>query len=246
MTAKERKALPASAGQKPDRTAAERIARAELMVSPSLKAAQVARKTLGYALGGAPEDGEILAELQCRIDEVQKEVKAGRLDFLESMLVAQACSLDAIFCQLSVMGLQADRANLQVVMGLALRAQGGARATVETIAAIKNPPGVVMVRQLNAAGLQQINNGPAPALPLACENTRAFSQNKVLEVMPHEPKRLDTGTPGADAGLDSLVGAVEEIDRPAHAGRQGPRVPQPVQRGKARRVAGRAPAHART
>jgi hypothetical protein len=44
-------------------------------------------------------------------------------------------------------------------MRLALKAQSQSRATVETLAAIKNPP-VVYARQANfAAGHQQVNNG---------------------------------------------------------------------------------------
>jgi hypothetical protein len=48
-------------------------------------------------------------------------------------------------------------------MRLALRAQGQCRATLETLAAIKNPP-VVFARQanINNGGQQQVNNAPAP------------------------------------------------------------------------------------
>ena len=43
---------------------------------------------------------------------------------------------------------------------LALKAQAQCRATLETLATIKNPP-VVYARQANiAAGRQQVNNGP--------------------------------------------------------------------------------------
>lgn len=211
------------------------------MMAPSLKAAQVARKTIHYALGPLGKDSsetEFLVELQQRIVEIQDEVKAGKFEFLEGMLVAQACALDAVFCKLAVMGTgQTDRVNLQVVMGLALRAQNGCRATIETLAAVKNPQGFTVVKQVNAAGVQQVNNGPAPSL--ACAGTGALSPTKLLEVVPDEPKRLDAGTTRADESLDSLVGAVEQIDRSANAGGQGPCIPQRMERRKARRTAGR-------
>ena len=48
-------------------------------------------------------------------------------------------------------------------MRLALKAQGQCRATLETLAAIKNPP-VVFARQANFAnGPQQVNNNPTRA-----------------------------------------------------------------------------------
>jgi hypothetical protein len=47
-------------------------------------------------------------------------------------------------------------------MRLALKAQGQCRATLETLAAIKNPP-VVFAKQRNIShGHQQVNNGAAP------------------------------------------------------------------------------------
>jgi hypothetical protein len=46
---------------------------------------------------------------------------------------------------------------------LALKAQSQSRATVETLATVKNPP-VVYAKQANfAAGAQQVNNGISPA-----------------------------------------------------------------------------------
>jgi len=251
--AAKRKAPPAPAAparHKAERTPEFEKAMRRMMLSPSMKAAAIARKTIDYALaGGNKEESKFTTELHVGIEEIQAEVRAGKLDFLEGMLTAQACALDSLFCKLAVIGAnQTDRNNLQVVVGLALRAQNGCRATIETLAAVKNPQGFTVVKQVNAAGVQQVNNGPAPASgpALACADTGAFSQTKVLEVMPSEPKRLDAGTTGADAGLDSLMGAVAQIDRPTHARGQSPRVPQRVEGRKTRRAARGTPTHART
>lgn len=257
MSAAKRKALPAPASpavpaeQKPETPEHQKAIR-RMLLSPSLKAAEIARKTIGYALGSGKDEWEsnFTTEFHVGIEEIQAEVKAGKLDYLEGMLVAQACALDSLFCKLAVIGTdQTERPNLQVVVGLALRAQNGCRATIETLAAVKNPQGFTVVKQANMAGVQQVNNGTAPgAFPTGthAHGTKdGFQQSKVLEVMPHEPKRLDAGAPREDENLDSLVVAVEEIDRPAHAGRESQRVPQRVQRGKAGRLPRSTPAHAR-
>lgn len=92
-------------------------------------------------------------------------VSRGDLAGPEAMLAAQAVSLNAMFAEM------ARRASLnmgqymgaaETYMRLALKAQGQCRATLETLAAIKNPP-VVFARQanINHGGQQQVNNGTA-------------------------------------------------------------------------------------
>jgi len=77
---------------------------------------------------------------------------------------------------------------------LALKAQGQCRATLETLAAIKNPP-VVFARQANIAhGPQQVNNGPPPA---RTENA-TIAPNKVLEA--HTVAGSYSGAIGANPG----------------------------------------------
>ena len=91
-------------------------------------------------------------------------------------------------------------------MKLALRAQAQCRATIETLAAIKNPP-VLFAKQANISnGPQQVNNGPPPR---ADENTT--SPNKLLE-QSHE-QLLDPGAPPAPVRSDPLLVAVEACHR---------------------------------
>lgn len=148
--------------------------------------------------------GEI--DLQSLIDELGnqcKRVRDGDLARAENLLTTQAHTLDAIFNEL------ARRAALNMgehinamdrYLRLALKAQSQCRATLETLATIKNPP-VIYAKQANIAnGPQQINNGILPA-PVGGETT--IEQNKLLE---HEyGQRLDTGTQGAAIGADSAM-----------------------------------------
>ena len=90
---------------------------------------------------------------------------------------------------------------------LALKAQSQCRATLETLATIKNPP-VIYAKQANISnGPQQVNNGlPAPA-----REEKTISSNELLE---HQHgQRLDTGTQSAAIGADSTMATLGEIDR---------------------------------
>ena len=76
----------------------------------------------------------------------------------------------------------------------ALKAQSQCRATLETLAAIKNPAPVAFVRQANIAhGPQQVNNGPQPAADgVSRARESEIPPNKLLEHQHGE--RLDLGT----------------------------------------------------
>ena len=91
---------------------------------------------------------------------------------------------------------------------VALRAQSQCRATLETLAAIKNPP-IVYARQANIAqGPQQVNNGVAPP-SRAGENENV--QNKLLEA--RNDKCLDTRAAGAAIGGDTALETVGALHR---------------------------------
>lgn len=107
-----------------------------------------------------------LAELVKELDKQCKAASENDLTRCEAMLTAQAHTLDAIANRMALAAFnQFDKSivAVEVCMKLALRAQSQCRATVETLAAIKNPP-VVYAKQANIAhGHQQINNGVSPA-----------------------------------------------------------------------------------
>ena len=111
-----------------------------------------------------------LAKLEAVVDRVQR----GDLRETEALLTAQAVTLNTMFTHLANMAANTEYVDkLDRYMRLALKAQGQCRATVETLAAMKNPP-AVFARQANVAhGPQQVNNGVTP--PLA-KPTRAAKQ----------------------------------------------------------------------
>lgn len=99
-------------------------------------------------------------ELCASIYEKIIEVRNGSMDGPEALLVGQATSLNLIYTELTRraalnMGEYINAA--ERYMRLALKAQAQCRATIETLAALKNPP-VVYARQANIAGQQQVNN----------------------------------------------------------------------------------------
>lgn len=77
------------------------------------------------------------------------------------MLNAQVNALNAIFAELSrraALNMGEYPAATERYLRLAFKAQSHCRATVETLAAIKNPP-TVFAKQANIAnGPQQVNN----------------------------------------------------------------------------------------
>ena len=94
-------------------------------------------------------------------------INRGDLSAAERMLNSQAVALNAIFGELArraALNMGTHLGATESYMRLALKAQSQSRATVETLAAIKNPP-VVFARQanINNGGQQQVNNGATPA-----------------------------------------------------------------------------------
>jgi hypothetical protein len=103
---------------------------------------------------------------------------------------------------------------LERYMRLALKAQSQCRATLETLAAIKNPP-VIYARQANVTtGPQQVNN----AIPSRAREVDS-NRNKLLEA--DHGERLDTGPEGSSGRAYSeleAVGAVNRTDKPGGEG----------------------------
>jgi hypothetical protein len=102
-------------------------------------------------------------------------------------------------------------------MRLALKAQSQCRATLETLAAIKNPP-TVFARQANIAqGPQQVNNTVSliggDAQPLARAGNQESEPNKLLEA---HGERLDLGATSTAGAGDQALAAVGARHRPAN------------------------------
>jgi hypothetical protein len=154
-------------------------------------------------------------------------IHGGNLKPAEEMLLAQATSLNAIFCELARrsglnMGEYLDAADRY--MRLALKAQAQCRATLEALAEIKNPRPVAFVKQANIAhGPQQVNNSASPGsdsstrtgAPARAEET-ATQPNELLEA-PQHGNFMDTGAPGTAGRAHQDLAAVGAEHRPAHA-----------------------------
>ena len=142
----------------------------------------------------------------------------GDLSRAEALLTAQAHTLDAIFHKLARKATHVEYLNqLDVNLRLALKAQSQCRATVETLAAIKNPQPVAFVRQANIAhGPQQVNNESVESNTRERAPARAEkSKNQPNKVLEHQHgERLDFGTAGAASGADSTLETVGAIHRP--------------------------------
>ena len=129
------------------------------------------------------------------------------------MLIAQAHTLDELFNHLA----RRARHNLgeyliagETYLRLALKAQSQCRATLETLAQIKNPPSVAFVKQANIAnGPQQVNNEVTSDVlrPREIEN----QQNKLIgdnhELLP------DTRASALTCGVNTPVGTLETVYR---------------------------------
>ena len=141
-------------------------------------------------------------------------VNGGNLSSAERMLHSQAVALNAIFGELdrrSALNMGEHLSATEIYMRLALKAQGQSRATLETLAVMKNPP-VVFAKQMNVAnGPQQVNNSAAPA--------KASPRTLEIESEPNELSggshelRQDAAASQATSGAHSQVEAVGAINR---------------------------------
>lgn len=146
-----------------------------------------------------------------------KLVSQGDLKRPEAILTAQAHTLDAVFNALArraALNLGEYTNAAEIYLRLALKAQSQCRATLETLAAIKNPAPVAFVRQANIAnGPQQVNNG---ALSSGTEPSRARdienAQNRLMEQQHGE--RLDNLTEPTTSGADPAMATLGKVDRP--------------------------------
>lgn len=155
--------------------------------------------------------------------EQTRRVHKGDLRELESTLTAQAVALNSIFTDLarrSAMNVGEYLGATETYMKLALRAQAQCRATLETLATIKNPPAVAFVRQANIAhGHQQVNNGE-PNVPPARVGENANEQTGLLESPHAKLQWMDAATPRTASDADTELATVATIDRPEDAARQ--------------------------
>jgi len=144
-----------------------------------------------------------------------EKLRRNDLSHVEDMLMQQAAALQVIFTRMAQNGLlMGTSPTVDMFLRHALKAQAQCRATLETLAAVKNPP-AVYARQANVTtGPQQINNKVVLAAAAGRES-HELSANR-------EPPAL--AGPG-----DPPMATVGTIDGAAHRGRQGEVVAQCVE-----------------
>lgn len=156
-------------------------------------------------------DNMRVSDLLHEMEKAGKEANNGKLARAEQMLVNQAIVLDAMFNNLAQRAIKAEyMKNLETYMRLSLRAQAQARATIEALAVIKNPP--PYIKQANIAqGHQQVNNHMyATASGHTGAGEIQSAPNKLLEA---GNERLDIGAAAAAGGADKAMATLEAIDR---------------------------------
>jgi hypothetical protein len=128
---------------------------AEAVLNPTAANAMAAldySKTFGSNLS--------LQEVLNVMNDNAKQVKEGKLDYLESMLTSQATVLNSIFTDFARRAVVAPNVpQLEVYLRMAFKAQSQCRTTIEAIGELKYPKQATFIRQANIANQQQVNNG---------------------------------------------------------------------------------------
>ena len=181
---------------------------ARMMVSPELAAYRVLSSADSMGSMVKMWGGIDVPSLTDELRDQAAAVNRGELNHVEAMLMNQATALQSLFARLAERGMSCDtivpfEANLR----MALRAQSQCRATLETLAAIKNPP-IVFAKQANinqGNGNQQVNNGTSDPASRAGEIIN--QPNELLEAQHGE--RMDTRTAGATIVKNPAMATVD-------------------------------------
>lgn len=187
---------------------------------------------------GEGTHGELhITELVDSLTATVNGVRDGKLVLSEALLTSQAIALDTIFAELArraAINMGTYLETTERYLRLALKAQSQSRATLETLATIKNPP-TVFAKQanINNGGQQQVNNGTGPpdetgreqrpsgaAASTGAHAGESTSQpNKLLEASDGE--RLDFGAQGTAGRASEDLAAMAALNRAEDQGRQG-------------------------
>ena len=211
-TVKKPAAKSAAAASSPGRVDTDIAdSRAKTVLRPSVNAAAVIAE-YGTVIGE-----QDIAALASSLSDGIIDLRSGNMKRAEAMLYAQAHALQAIFMNFSRRALKQEyQKNLESFLRMGLKAQNQCRMTLETLAAIKNPP-VVFARQVNVAQQQQVNNGTGPYATGthtgADAANHATEQTELLEAS--DGQWLDTGAAGAASGADPTLETVAAVHRPA-------------------------------
>jgi len=138
-----------------------------------------------------------------------KAVNDGNLAQAEAMLANQATSLQSLYTRLTEKAFSSTQLpHFDSFMRMALHAQNQCRATLETLAALKNPP-VVIAKQANVtSGPQQINNG------IAAPRAREIENKQIQLSAENNELRTNTRIPALTGGINQEMETVGKIHGP--------------------------------
>ena len=166
------------------------------------------------------------------IDQLKAQSAAIHNDDLsraESMLIAQAHTLDGLFAKLASHALTSNElGKLERYMKLALKVQSQSRATLQTLGDIKAPKQISFVKQANIGNQVQVNNtttahartrkkrsgATCSAYALSAHARTRKKQkepNELLET--HHGERLDTRAKSKTSRVNQTVATVEKQHR---------------------------------
>lgn len=153
-------------------------------------------------------------DLANEILDQYKMIEQGDLSRIERLLYAQAIALDAMFDRMLAQTAGSDfMPQIQIFGTLALKAQAQCRATLATIAQIKNPDQTTFIKQLcqQQNAIQVINNHAELGIP---ENPEKFA-NELLSGAGHET--LECGRAQEAIETNPAMGTMETINRSENA-----------------------------
>ena len=173
---------------------------ASVMTSPECLSASVL--TICHGL----EQSKIADMIQV-LKQQTNAVHKGDMSRAETMLVAQAHTLDSLFAKLVTKALATSRIDeMESYMKLALKLQSQARATLQTLAEIKAPKQVAFVKQANIGNQVQVNN----SVSSHARKTKKVP-NELLEV--NHGQQLDTRATSSTVRAYEAVEAVGKEHR---------------------------------
>lgn len=199
---------------------------------------------LSRHFGDTRIDSPTFVEVGAFVSLLHDAVKRGDLGSLECLLASQAVSLNALFTTLGNWAAENIEDSLPVgerLLRLAFKAQSQCRATIESLAMMKNPASPVFARQANIAhGPQQVNN----RVGVVSDPSRAESENAPNELLEAgDGERLDAAAASEAGEGHQAMATVDAVHRPAHGAREGDLVHERIPR---RRTAPSAASRART
>ena len=157
---------------------------------------------------------DVVGLIEALGDKVHK-IQDGDMKPVEAMLYGQAQALQAIFTNMarrSALNAGEYINASETYMKLALKAQSQCRATLETLAIVKNP--MPYIKQANIAnGPQQVNNGQSAQYAQAHAHAGNIQSepNKLLEA--DHGERMDIGAQGKTSRVNKAVATVEAVHR---------------------------------